>query len=245
MNNSCEFDIKKDLKNFISNHSSYEKMENFNKNVSSLITEIKETNGKIAIISDFDYTLTKRFDLNNDQITFFSSYGVLENFKDLTQNYKKKTKDLFAHYHKYESDFSIDEETRKKLVLKWYTENLELILEENITKSHFQEMFDQSEKYFFFRSGIIELFEIILEYKIPLFIVSGGLYDIIEHALKAIIPFYKLLQEEKLIKIIANQFIFDEKTDKIVGFHQPLVYAFNKAEVMKYKQYFCDKFKII
>lgn len=231
MKNPTIFNTKTALKSFIAGHSKYEKMENFNKNINTIIKDIKRTNGKIAIVSDFDYTLTRRFDINNHQVNFFSSYCVLENFSNTSENFKIKNKELFEKYHHYEIDVSIDFETRKNLVWKWYIENFDLILEETISKSHFEEMFNESQENFYFRNGILELFEVILEYKIPFFIISGGLYEVIEHALKTVIPFYNNLEKENLINIIANRFIFDNKNDKIIGYHQPIVYTFNKGEV--------------
>lgn len=219
------------LKNFIGNHSNYEKLEYFNKNISSIISSIKESNGKIAIVSDFDYTLTKRYDFQDSQVNFFSTYCVLENHKDVSENFRTKFKQLFETYRKYPVDLSIEFETRKNMVMKWYQENLELILEEGLTKAHFEEMIDQSHGKFFFRNGILELFEMVLNYKIPFFIISGGIYEIIEHALKTVIPFYNQLEEEKLINIIANRFTYDESSEKMIGYYQPVVYHFNKGEV--------------
>jgi len=248
------FNPKKALKNFILNHSKYEKKENFNKNVNSLIKQIKDTNRKIAIISDFDFTLTRRFDLNNEQINYFSTYCVLENFSEITENFKKNSQKLYNDNHKYETDETLDFPTRNELVLKWYRDNLDLIVGENLTKSHFEDMMDHSHEKFYFRQGILELFEIVLEYKIPFYIISGGLHDIIEHSLKAVIPFYKLLEENKLINIIANKFIYDEKTQKMTGYQEPLVYTFNKGEVIKkyflflkayiFENMFIDLFKL-
>lgn len=188
------FNPKKALLNFIASHNKYEKKEHFNQNINSIIQKIKETNGKIAIISDFDFTLTRRFDLNDDKVNYFSTYCVFENFKQTSDNYKAKSQELYNNYHKFETDESLDFSTRNQLVLKWYRDNLNLIVGENLTKSHFEDMIDHSHEKFYFREGIIELFEIVLEYKISFYIISGGLSDIIEHSLKAVIPFYNLLE---------------------------------------------------
>lgn len=226
------FSTEKALKNFISSHSKYEKKENFNQNVNSIIKKIKDTNGKIAIISDFDFTLTRRFDLNNDKINYFSTYCVFENFNETTNNYKAKSLELYNANHQYETDETLDFPTRNELVLKWYKDNLDLIVQENLTKSHFEDMIDHSHEKFYFRQGILELFEIVFEYKIPFYIISGGLHDIIEHSLKAVIPFYNLLEENKLINIIANKFNYDENSQKMIGYQEPIVYTFNKGEVI-------------
>ncbi len=229
---STNFNPKKALKNFIASHSKFEKMENFNKNINSIIKKIKETNGKIAIISDFDFTLTRRFDLNDEKINYYSSYCVFEHSKHITDEYRSKNQDLYNTYHKYEVDETVDFHTRNQLVFKWYKDNLDLIIAEDITKEHFEEMVDHSHEKFYFRNGILELFELVLEYGIPFYIISGGLHEIIEHGLKSVIPFYSMLEERKLINIIANKFIYDSLTQKMIAYQEPIVYTFNKGEVL-------------
>lgn len=228
---NINFYPNKALRNFIANHSKYEKIEHFNKNVNWIINRIKTTNGKIAIVSDFDYTLTKRFDIDNDKTNYYSSYCVFENFKDTTKLYRTKNQDLFNTYYKYEMDETIEFSLRNQLVYKWYKDNLDLIIEEKFTNDQFKEMIEHSHEKFYFRNGILELFEIVLKYHIPFYVISGGLHDVIEHSLRVVIPFFDLLQEKKLINLIANKFIFDEITDKIVSYQEPIVYTFNKGEV--------------
>jgi 2-hydroxy-3-keto-5-methylthiopentenyl-1-phosphate phosphatase len=220
------------LKNFIACHSKYEKIENFNKNVNSIINRIKNTNRKIAIVSDFDYTLTRRFDLEDEKINFYSSYCIFEHFKHITDEYRIKNKDLFNTYYKYEMDETLEFKKRDELVYKWYKDNLNLIVAEKITKELFKEMVDHSHEKFYFRNGILELFELVLEYKIPFYIISGGLHDVIEHSLRFVLPFYEHLEKNKLLNIISNKFIYDEKTHKMIGYQEPIVYTFNKGEVL-------------
>lgn len=236
MNNLAngKFNCKIALKSFIKSHNKYEKAEHFNKNITKIITEIKQTKGKIAIVSDFDYTLTRKYDLDKTQNDpfYFSSYGIFENNSVVSENFRKINKELFENNHKYELDLSMEFEKRNTLVLNWYKENLRMIVEENIKKSDFEKMIDESHEKFYFRSGIIELFELVLLYQIPFFIISGGLYDIIDHALKAALPFYDELKESNLLNIISNKFDYDEKTEKILKYHEPIVYTFNKGEVL-------------
>jgi hypothetical protein len=242
------FNCKIALKSFIKSHNKFEKAENFNKNITKIISEIKKTKGKIAIVSDFDYTLTRKYDLdyNNNDINnnndkeknkenlnnfYLSSYGVFENNSLISEEFRKSSQELFENNYRYETDLSMDFDKRNALVLNWYKANLNMIVKEDIKKSDFEKMIDESHEKFYFRNGIIELFEIVLLYKIPFFIISGGLYDIIDHALKASLPFYDDLIKTKLLKIISNRFEFDEITEKIIKYHEPIIYTFNKGEV--------------
>ena len=219
------------INNFIGNQSTLEKITKFNKNIATIINNIKETNGKIAIVSDFDFTLTKKYEMNNDKINYYSTYSVLENASNISEDYRRKFKVLFEKYNKYECDTSIDFNIRESFVFEWYKDILELIMTEDLNRNHFEEMVDQSENKFYFRNGILELFENIMKYKITFYIISAGLHEIIEDSLRKIIPFYDLLLEYKLIIIIANKFIYEETTNKMIGYFKPIIYTFNKGEV--------------
>jgi 2-hydroxy-3-keto-5-methylthiopentenyl-1-phosphate phosphatase len=120
----------------------------------------------------------------------------------------------------------------------WFKENLDLMLAENVTKENFQSMILQAERNFYYRHGILEFFELIHNNKIPLFIISGGIYEIIEESLKLVLPYYKELKEKNLIHIIANKFTYDHN-NKVNGYSEPFVYTFNKGEILKriFKEY--------
>ena len=167
------------INNFIGNQSTLEKITKFNKNIATIINNIKETNGKIAIVSDFDFTLTKKYEMNNDKINYYSTYSVLENASNISEDYRRKFKVLFEKYNKYECDTSIDFNIRESFVFEWYKDILELIMTEDLNRNHFEEMVDQSENKFYFRNGILELFENIMKYKITFYIISAGLHEII------------------------------------------------------------------
>jgi hypothetical protein len=229
-----KFNCKEALKSFIKSHNKFEKKEIFNKNINKILNEIKQTKGKIAIVSDFDYTLTRKFDLENSN-NYFSSYGIFEENSIVSELYRKNNREIFENNYRYETDLTMEFNKRNSLVLNWYEENLKLIIEEKIKKSDFEKMIEESHEKFYFRSGIIELFELVLLYKIPFFIISGGLYDIIDHALKAALPFYNDLISLNLLKIISNKFDFDENTQKIIRYHEPIIYTFNKGEVNTFK----------
>lgn len=83
------------------------------------------------------------------------------------------------------------------------------------------------------RYGIDDLFNLIYKFKIKTYIVSGGLYDIIDAILTEAIPIYPKLKEEKLLTIIGNRLIYDEEGNS-KSFKKPILHTFNKSEVCYY-----------
>lgn len=215
------------IPNFIKEYNIKEKIQVINENFEDKITEFQKNPKGLVIVTDFDYTLTKRY---HSEGNLYSSYCVLEFSKFISENYRKQNKELFDKYAPMEHDITIDYDIREEYIKKWFKENLDLILVENLTRENFQHMVMQAEQNFFFRYGILELFELIRNNSIPIYIISGGIYEIIDEALKITIPYYAELQEKKLINIVANRFSYDEN-NKLSGYIEPFVYTFNKGEV--------------
>ena len=85
----------------------------------------------------------------------------------------------------------------------------------------------QSEGDFYFRNGILEFFELIEEFNIPLFIISACVNDIIEIILESLLSKYSTLISKGLLYIMGNKFNFDEN-DNIIGYEKPMITTFNK-----------------
>jgi HAD superfamily hydrolase (TIGR01544 family) len=202
---------------FIDKPAFDKKYSNFKKNPENLV-----------IITDFDYTLTRK--LHPEKGTLYSSYCVLEYWDNISEKYRKENKELFEKYYPIEIDHTLDFEERDKFVRQWYRENFELIIAENITKSDFQKMVVQAEGLFCYRYGIMEFFDLIRKYKINIYIISGGLFEIIEESLRMLLPYYSEI--EGLIHIVSNKFKYDDR-GKLIGYEDPFVYTFNKGEVIK------------
>jgi len=81
------------------------------------------------------------------------------------------------------------------------------------------------------RHGINDFFETIYKNKIKIYIVSGGLYELINEILIEAVPVYPKLKEEKLITIISNELTYDNKGIS-VDYKKPIVYTFNKSKVV-------------
>ena len=215
--------------NFITDYNHKEIVKLISKDFEEKLSEFKKKPKKLMIVTDFDYTLTKKY-LDDNHL--YSSYCVLEKSDFLSENFKIQNKNLFEKFSKYENDISLDFNSKDKLMRQWFKENLELILEENINRESFLKMVLQAEKNFYYRHGISEFFDLIDKHNIPIIIVSGGIYEVIEESLKYVLPQYKSLKEKKLIHVVANKFKYDEN-NKAIGYVEPFVYTFNKGETLK------------
>jgi HAD superfamily hydrolase (TIGR01544 family) len=216
--------------NFITDYNPKERVKFIATNFEEKLKDLKKDPKKLMIVSDFDFTLTKKY---HKDLNLFSSYCVLESSEMISEDFKRLNKELFGKYSSFENDISMDFETRDKLMQQWFKENLDLVLEENLSKEDFQSMILESERNFYYRYGILELFELIHTYHIPFFIISGGIFEIIEESLKIILPFYNELKQKNLIHIVANRFEYDSE-GKVCGYKEPFVYTFNKGETLKH-----------
>ena len=82
--------------------------------------------------------------------------------------------------------------------------------------------------------SLTELFEILFHNNIPIYIISGGILEIIEETLRLLLPHYETMKEKNMIHIISNSFTYDEG-GVINGHREPFVYTFNKGEVLSFK----------
>ena len=109
---------------------------------------------------------------------------------------------------------------------KLMTETTNLKLNNEIFKKLVKETTDLK-----LRSGIIDLFENIFKYKVKIYIVSGGLHELIDEILSEAIPIYQKLKQENLITILANELYYD-RHGYSVSYKTPIMYTFNKSKVL-------------
>jgi 2-hydroxy-3-keto-5-methylthiopentenyl-1-phosphate phosphatase len=172
----------------IADNNDNEKIEFVNQDhIESSVKQFALNKEKLVIITDFDYTLTKRYP-NRHVDRNFTTYGVTELYSKISDNYKKMTKQLFEKNHPVEIDHTRPYEERYRIMERWYRDAVELVMSENLKKDDFRDMVIETNGNFKFRNGALELFELVRKYRIPVFIISAGLYDIIDNALALILP---------------------------------------------------------
>ena len=206
-----------------------EKINIISKEYEEKFKKFKNFKEKLVIVTDFDFTLTKKYKENNSNI-LYSTWGVIEKTGVLSENALQKTKELFDKYYPLENDVTIDAEIREKFSKEWYMQALEVLIEEKLSKDDFEKMLKNSENNYYFRYGVLELFSLVIKYKIPLFIISAGIYDIIEKS------FYYLLgiklKEYDFIHLIANKFNYDSN-NTLLSYNKSIIFPFNKGDILK------------
>lgn len=188
-----------------------------------------------VIIADYDETFTKKMIGKNRSR---SSFGVIDQSSLISKEFHTNSANLSAKYRKYESDLTVDFETRDKIVKEWYMSDLQLMIDEKLNKLNVKSFIEEAinQGYFLFRNGIYKFFDLLEKYNLPLILISAGIKGVIIGELKALLgnDRYQQLKAKKLLTIIANEFVYDDK-DNIVDYGRPVIYSFNKSSFVTNK----------
>ena len=213
-------------------------LNRLNSKISSFKTiyNSKENINEILYITDFDYTITRKFNYTTGE-RFHNTYSIYNQkaFDGDQDAFLSEDKRLYDLYGKYEDDTSIDYETRKNKSFEWYKLSLINMSNEKIKKDSFKKMVELSFNNIKFRTEVKALLEMLIKHNIPIVIISGGIKEIIIEILKTlnIDGFDSYLQKKRLI-VIANSLL--DENDKIKNWNEKeneIIYPFNKNEIIK------------
>jgi len=226
-------DINSILSNFPENNISIKDIPNFSLKLNNLIISYKSNRGNIIFITDFDYTITKRYNYRKNS-TLFSSYRFYD--ESLIGGDQQKILDiqnqLCNEYMKYETDNTYDKKIREQKVHEFYSKSLDVYINPKFTRNSIGKMLEKFKEKYELRKYTKELFELLIKLDIPIVIVSGGVKEVIIDLLKTSINnFEKYLSEKKII-IIANELYFEEGKG-CIGHSTNVIYAFNKSNFVK------------
>jgi 2-hydroxy-3-keto-5-methylthiopentenyl-1-phosphate phosphatase len=226
-------DINSILSNFPENNISIKDIPNFSLKLNNLIISYKSNPGNIIFITDFDYTITKRYNYQKNS-TLFSSYRFYD--ESLIGGDQQKILDiqnqLCNEYMKYETDSTYDKKIREQKVHEFYSKSLDVYINPKFTRNSIGKMLEKFKEKYELRKYTKELFELLIKLEIPIVIVSGGVKEVIIDLLKTCINnFEKYLSEKKII-IIANELYFEEGKG-CIGHSTNVIYAFNKSNFVK------------
>ena len=226
-------DINSILSNFQENNISIKDIPNFSSKLNNLIISYKSNPGNIIFITDFDYTITKRYNYQKNS-TLFSSYRFYD--ESLIGGNQQKILDiqnqLCNEYMKYETDSTYDKKIREQKVHEFYSKSLDVYINPKFTRNSIGKMLEKFKEKYELRKYTKELFELLIKLDIPIVIVSGGVKEVIIDLLKTSINnFEKYLSEKKII-IIANELYFEEGKG-CIGHSTNVIYAFNKSNFVK------------
>ena len=206
--------------------------ELFKQKLSNFVDSYYKNKRSVAIVTDFDYTLTSRIDYKTVKL-YSSSYYLYD--EDLIggdqYSFNERRESLAKKYSFYEFNTSYDIETRKLKMKEWYSQSLQLYFNEKFTKNSVDEMVRKTKNNLLLRKKAIEYLELLMDLGITVIIESGGIGDFIEAYLKIYLPNFERYINEKKIIIVSNMFKFDEK-DGCIGLEHEVINCFNKADFL-------------
>ena len=207
--------------------------KNFSSNIEHFISSYKLNPKNLVLVTDFDFTITKRFNYQKN-ISLFSSYRFYD--ESLIGGDQQKILEiqnqLCNKYMKYETDASYDKTIREKKVHEFYSKSLDVYINPNFTRNSIGKMLKKLKEKFELRKYTKDLFEMLIKLGIPIIIVSGGVKEVIIDLLKKCIKNFESYLTQKKIIIIANDLYFEEGKG-CVGHSTDVIYAFNKSNFVK------------
>lgn len=175
----------------------------------------------LHILADFDRALTKMF-VNGKKV--WSLQGVLRETDILPKEYSPKAQELFNYYYPLETDSSLTNQEKKRLMDEWWGKAFDLMIDFEFNKSHLQAIVDLD--LVKFREGTEEFLEILNKNNVPLVIISAsGVGEAIEPIFKK----QNFLFDN--IFIIANSLEWN-KQDLAIKPKLPIVHSLNKDEIL-------------
>ncbi|KAF2979067.1 hypothetical protein EK904_012395 [Melospiza melodia maxima] len=134
---------------------------------------------------------------------------ILDTSRVISEDGKKKLKDLLHYYYPIEIDPNRTLEEKRPLMVEWWTKAHELLVQQKIHKSDIAQIVRESEA--MLRDGFREFFDQLHKNKIPLFIFSAGVGDVLEEIIRQ-----------------ANVFYPNVNVGVLTHFKGPLIHTYNK-----------------
>ncbi len=166
------------------------------------------------IVCDFDQTIT-----TTDST---SSWGIYSESSLLSEDFKQALNDCYNKYRPIELNHQIPLQERIKLLCDWPREEISHFAEFGINIDLFRRIARETNA-LKVRPGFTAFIEETSRLQIPVFIVSGGLFEPIEGALKrahALTPNVSIITNT--VRVV---------NDKIVGLEEPVIHTHNKNTI--------------
>lgn len=159
--------------------------------------------------------------------------GTVEFWDMLSEEFRIKRNKDFDFYAPKEYDLSLSLEDRRKYCDEWTFIGLTDLSNEKLHEKDFDLLIKDviDNKKLILRDHVKEIFKFADDNNIPLYILSAGLGNVIEHVMKYAIPEYQSLIDKKLLVLVSNFLTFDEKTGLVNGFKKPVLNTFSKVDV--------------
>eukprot|EP00794_Sanderia_malayensis_P017512 gene17512-19262_t len=190
---------------------------------------VEDGKNKLQVLSDFDMTISKYLVGGERGDT---SHGAIEKATCMPADFRMKALELKSKYAPLEHSLELSYQEKSDLMVEWWSGIHALMLEAGFERRWIPGVV--SEATICLRDGADEFFEILKEDRIPLYIVSAGVGDIIEEAITKESTLYENT------KIISNFMDFNE-TGHLIGFKGELLHSYNKKEIVNHASAYFDE----
>ncbi|RKO95788.1 HAD-superfamily hydrolase, partial [Caulochytrium protostelioides] len=182
-------------------------------------TILREGAHQLAVISDFDMTLTTYY--QHDGQRSASSHQVFRSWPKIDPVFAATGDALYAKYYPIEVDPTISRHDKQHHMETWWDSIHAALVKSGITRSDLQDMIDHTPVTW--REGADTIFSLCHSRGVPLLVISAGLADLIELIMA------KAGFDRTNVTIVSNRMIFsDDAREVITGFASPSIHIFNK-----------------
>ncbi len=187
---------------------------------------------KLHILADFDKTLSEVAYIDGKPVG--SIIGLLRAGGHLTPEYAAASYELFEKYHPLEHDQSIPRAERLIKMEEWWIKHSELLIHSKLNKRDMDAA--MAAGHLQLRAGVVEAFQLLHQYNVPVIIMSGGVAYMIEKQLKLC----GILTDN--VHIVANYYEYDAE-DYMINYKKPIIHSQNKYEIILREFPFFEKLK--
>jgi len=196
--------------------------------VKNKLKQIREAGPRnLTVFTDFDFTLSMH---TVNGIIGDSSFGIIQS--GMSEEGKKKSNDLYYQYRPIEKDSMLSTEEKKKHMIEWWSQIMEIIVKERISEADIKASLNSAN--FYLRNGFNELFGFCYEQDIPAVIVSAGIAEVIKCTIDHAFHLGEPISSKQFLDtfdICSNKAVLDQEL-RIIKFKAPLINSLNKSEVI-------------
>lgn len=159
--------------------------------------------------------------------------GTVCEWSYLSNEYRIRRRKDYDFYAPKEYDLSLTLEERRNFCNEWTFTELTDLCKEKLKENDFEDLIKDviDNKKLYLRDHAKEIFKFADDNNIPIYVLSAGLGNVIEHVMKYAIPQYQSLLNKNLLVIVSNFLTFDSNSGYINGFKQPVLNTFSKVDV--------------
>lgn len=179
-------------------------------------TSFRQPDARIAVISDFDRTLTAFY--HEDGRSCATSPGCMRLSELMTPEYREEANALFDKYIAYEAHPEISLEEKARHMQDWVETECALMFREGLTKVLLRRI--ARDAGFVLRQGAREFITMCNVVDVPFVVMSAGIGDVI----------HEVLHKEHLsdsVELVANFLTYDEG-GRACGLRGDPIHIFNK-----------------